>query len=122
MTDADSVVGRGASFSGALLWEVVREDIPQDEKQMESISQIRPVSINCLTCTMLTILLVAVVVAFDAISHIPSVTSNFSHSCDFVNADCSPPQAQVLSLSGLSLKLREPLSTLAGTTGKYRNT
>lgn len=105
-----------------MLWEVVREGIPQDEKHMESISQIRPVPINRLTCTMPTKLLVAVVVAFGALSHIPSVTSNFSHSCDSMNAECNPPQAQLLSLSGLSLKLREPLSTLAGAIGKCSNT
>lgn len=105
-----------------MLWEVVREGIPQGEKQMESISQIGPVPINRLTCTMRAMLLVAVVVAFGAVSHIPSVTSNFSHSCDSMNADCSPPQAQLLALSGLSLKLREPLSTLSGTTGKCSNT
>lgn len=43
--------------------------VPQDEKQMESTSQIRTAPINCLTCTTFTISLVAVVVAFGALSH-----------------------------------------------------
>lgn len=86
--NADIVLG-----GGALLWEVVREGFLQDEKQMESMSQIRPVPLNCLACTIFTILLVA----FGALNHIPLVTSDFSHGCDCMNADCSPPQATVVA-------------------------
>lgn len=64
--NADIVLGGGAS-----LWEVVREGFLQDVKQMESMSQIRPVTINYLVCTIFTVLLVAVVVAFGALNHIP---------------------------------------------------
>lgn len=114
-------LGGGASLYGALLLEVIREGIPQGEKQMESVGHIRSVPINCLTCTMSTIFWVAVVGAFGALSCIPSVTSNFSLSCDSTNADCSPPQAQSLPVSsGLSPTLGKPLSTLAHIIRKCR--
>lgn len=70
---------------------------------MESMSQIRPVPIHCLTCTRFTILLVAVVVVSGALNHIPSVTSDFTHRCDSMNADYCLPHAQWLPvLSGIS--------------------
>lgn len=110
-------LGGGASLYGALLLEVIREGIPQGEKQMESVGQIRSVPINCLTCTMSTIFSVA----FGALSCIPLVTSDFSLSCDSMNADCSPPQAQSLPVSsGLSPTLGKPLSTLAHIIRKCR--
>lgn len=83
------------------------------------MSQITPVPINCLTCTVFTILLVAVVVVSGALNHIPSVTSDFRHCCDSMNADYSPPQAQwFLVLSGICPKLRKPLSTKSRHSGE----
>lgn len=102
---------------------------PQGEKQMESMSQIRPVPINCLTCAVFTILLVTIVVALGALSH-PRSHPWFQSPLVSVTAVTRERRLQptpgiitaclVKASSQLSSKLRKPLSTMAGTLGKSR--
>lgn len=55
--------------------------------QMQSRhSHARPVPVNCLACSVSTVVLFGVAMASGALHHIPSVVpSDFCHSCDSMN-------------------------------------